>query len=80
MVPIQDVAVLLEIKSSPTEAVLAWETGATGTIVSISQESGLVFFNQHSHALTSLLFYFYPSPFSSYFQRTKGKKERELFN
>lgn len=73
-------AVLLEIKSSPTGATLTQETGAMGTIVSISQESGLIFFNQHLHALTSLLFYFYPSPFSLYFQRTKGKKERELFN
>lgn len=37
MVPIQEVAVLLEIKSSPTGAILTWETGAMGTIVSVSQ-------------------------------------------
>lgn len=35
--PIQEVAVLLEIKSSPSGATLTQETGAMGTIVSISQ-------------------------------------------
>lgn len=50
VVPLAGVTVLSEIKSSPAGPVLTWETGAMGTIVSISQESGLIFFNQHLHA------------------------------
>lgn len=37
VVPAHQVAALSEIRSSPTGAVLTWETGAMGTIVSISQ-------------------------------------------
>lgn len=80
MVPVAEVTVLSEIKSSPTGPVLTRETGAMGTIVSISQESGLIFFNQHLHAYISLLFYFYPPPFSLYvFQRTERKERKRTF-
>lgn len=48
--PIAAVTVLSEIQSSPTGPILTRETGAMGTTVSVSQESGLMFFNQHLHA------------------------------